>query len=412
MQNVKLVIGSKTRSSWSLRPWLFMKHHGLRFDEIVIPLGQSDTRKRILEHSPSGKVPCLRHGSIRVWESLAICEYAAETFALPRAWPLDPAARALARSMATEMHASFADLRRELPFDTQRSPVAQKVSDAAEADIRRVRALWRQARARHGDGGPWLFGQFGICDAMFAPVALRFHQYQIPLEGPEREYMFQVLMHPAVQDWLDDSSSDGMEGELAGERTSELTHRPAVRLLPGESFAGEEAAARTQEIASVVAARPRAVEPVEAPPREQGPPPAEPPDRGAAAALEDVAADQTEAMPVHAAGAAPAITAPAAEPVADAAAAADEEPVRYDDTVGAFDEDPTETLSAPLAAFLEIAGAAPVAAPGAAKGKARAPAPKAEPEPPRPPAPADADADLDADEKGSPKRLRSTILPP
>lgn len=228
-QKLTLVLGSKDRSSWSLRPWLFLRHHEVPFEEIVLPLGQPDSRARILEHSPSGKVPCLLHGPLKVWESLAICEYAAETLALPQAWPLDPGARALARAMAAEMHAGFADLRRELPFDALRKPAPHTPGEQAAADIARVLALWREARSRHGQGGPWLFGRFGIADAMFAPVALRFHAYAVALEGPEREYVYNLLMHPAVQEWLDAAASERPQepvAETPAERTAEFMVEP------------------------------------------------------------------------------------------------------------------------------------------------------------------------------------------
>ena len=224
-QKLTLVLGSKSRSSWSLRPWLLLRHHEVPFEEIVLPLGQPDSRARILEHSPSGKVPCLLHGPLKVWESLAICEYAAETLALPQAWPLDPTARAMARAMSAEMHAGFADLRRELPFDALRKPTPKAPGDKALADIARVLALWREARSRHGHGGPWLFGRFGIADAMFAPVALRFHAYAVALDGPEREYVYNVLMHPGVQQWLDAAAAEQPQDpvpESPAERTAEF----------------------------------------------------------------------------------------------------------------------------------------------------------------------------------------------
>lgn len=203
MSSLTLVIGSKNLSSWSLRPWLLLKHHGLSFREVLIDLYRPDTRTRILEHSPSGRVPALLHGPIRVWESLAICEYAAEVFALPGAWPLDPAARAFARSVAAEMHGGFGDLRRELPFNAARDPAAVDVSAAAQADIDRICAIWREARSRFGWQGEWLFGHFGIADAMFAPVALRFSSYAVKLGRTEQEYVGRVLAHPAVQQWIE-----------------------------------------------------------------------------------------------------------------------------------------------------------------------------------------------------------------
>ncbi|HSW14777.1 MAG TPA: glutathione S-transferase N-terminal domain-containing protein [Solimonas sp.] len=279
MQKLTLVIADKSRSSWSLRPWLFLRHHGVEFEEVRIALGRPDTREHILEHSPSGKLPCLHHGALRVWESLAICEYAAETFALPLAWPLEPAARAMARAMAAEMHAGFAELRHELPFDTLRPPMPQAYGEKAAVDIARIRALWREARQLHGQGG-WLFGKFGIVDAMFAPVALRFHQYQVPLDGIEREYMFQMLMHPAVQAWMDGAATEELpvrEGPL--ERTAEI--EPPVRAMVVETVtrpsveapmavsAAETAPAPVQmaEVAAkTVEIKPVEVKPVEAAP--------------------------------------------------------------------------------------------------------------------------------------------------
>ncbi|TJY60026.1 glutathione S-transferase family protein [Sinimarinibacterium sp. CAU 1509] len=203
MSTLILYIGSKNLSSWSLRPWLFLRHHAIRFDEVLIPLDRADTRARILEHSPSGKVPLLQHGSTRVWDSLAICEYLAETFALPGAWPSDPAARAYARSVACEMHAGFAALRQALPFDATRDPEPVPLSAAVQADIERIRALWREARTRYGQDGPWLFGRFGIADAMYAPVALRMIAYAVPLDGPEQDYAAAMAAHPAVEKWIE-----------------------------------------------------------------------------------------------------------------------------------------------------------------------------------------------------------------
>lgn len=208
MSGLTLCIGSKNLSSWSLRPWLLMRHHGLPFKEIVVALDRPETHERILERSPSGRVPVLLHGRLRVWESLAICEYLAETFALPGAWPMDPAARAFARSVAHEMHSGFADLRRELPFNATRRPATAPVSAAAGADIDRVRAIWSEARSRFGWQGDWLLGPFGIVDAMFAPVALRFAGYAISLGPTETEYVQRVLKHPAIEEWIEAAAQE------------------------------------------------------------------------------------------------------------------------------------------------------------------------------------------------------------
>lgn len=202
MAELKLVIGSKTYSSWSLRPWLLLRYHNVAFREIPIALNQPDTQKRIAEYSPSGKVPVLLNGPEKVWESLAICEYAAETLKLPAAWPSDVTQKYQARSLACEMHAGFADLRRELPMDCRRAPSPKAYSEAAAADIARIREIWRTCRQAHAKSGDWLFGKFGIVDAMYAPVALRMHTYGVQLDGPEKEYVYTVLHLPALREWL------------------------------------------------------------------------------------------------------------------------------------------------------------------------------------------------------------------
>lgn len=203
MSEVTLVIGNKRSSSWSLRPWLFLQHHGVNFRELIVNPDQPGGLANLAKYSPSGRLPVLLSSEFAVWESLAICEFAAEWFALPAAWPMAPGARAMARSVAHEMQSGFVHLRRELSFDAARRPAPAAISANAQADVTRIRTIWRAARARFGSRGEWLFGQFGIVDAMFAPVALRFHQYSVELDGAERQYVSQVLDHHAVQAWID-----------------------------------------------------------------------------------------------------------------------------------------------------------------------------------------------------------------
>ncbi|MEQ1439274.1 glutathione S-transferase family protein [Fontimonas sp. SYSU GA230001] len=235
MSSLTLYIGSKNLSSWSLRPWLLLRHHGVRFKEVLIDLYRPDTRARILEHSPSGRVPALLHGTTRVWDSLAICEYAAETFALPAAWPMDPAARAYARSIAAEMHSGFADLRRELSFDATREPAPVAASAAAQADIERIGTIWREARDRFGGQGDWLCGHFGIADAMFAPVALRFAGYAVKLGKVERAYVEHVLAHPAVQQWIEAAAMEAPPpAPPAGPLVAKAADAPAAALKTAE----------------------------------------------------------------------------------------------------------------------------------------------------------------------------------
>lgn len=231
MSALTLFIGSKNLSSWSLRPWLFLKHHGVPFKEQVISLTEPDPRTRILQHSPSGKVPLLVRGTTRVWDSLAICEYAAETFALPGAWPMHPAARAQARSITAEMHSGFADLRRELPMDCNRPRAPVNHSQQAASDIARIRAIWREARQQPRDNGEWLFGKFGIADAMFAPVAVRFHVYAVPLDGPERDYVDSLLMHPMLALWMQQAMAESRlspETEVPGKASAPARPKTAA----------------------------------------------------------------------------------------------------------------------------------------------------------------------------------------
>lgn len=201
--NLTLVIGNRNYSSWSLRPWLAMKHAGLAFDEERIALNQPDTKERILRHSPSGRVPCLIDGALVVWDSMAICEYVNELYAGGRLWPRDVGPRARARSVAAEMHAGFGALRTHMPMDLrgrqpQRGAAACARADVA-ADVARIRALWSECLA--ASGGPFLFGEFSIADAFYAPVVTRFRTYAVALDTVLDRYAESVLALPAMQAW-------------------------------------------------------------------------------------------------------------------------------------------------------------------------------------------------------------------
>ncbi|MCG6121090.1 MAG: glutathione S-transferase family protein [Microvirga sp.] len=203
---IKLVIANKCYSSWSLRPWLLMRHHGIAFDEIVIPLGLPDTRERILRHSPSGKVPAIVDGDVSVWESLAIMETLAERRPDLSIWPRDPAARALARAISCEMHAGFGALRKALPMNLGKRYAHRDRGESVAADVARVVAIWTDARARFGAGGPFLFGaDFTAADAMYAPVVTRLDTYGWPVDGAARAYMDAILSLPAYREWLADA---------------------------------------------------------------------------------------------------------------------------------------------------------------------------------------------------------------
>jgi glutathione S-transferase len=196
-----LVIGDKNLSSWSLRPWLLMRHAGIPFAEVKILLDRADTQDRIREHSAAGKVPILQAGDLTVWDSLAICEYIAEAHPDKALWPANAAARAVARSAVAEMHAGFAVLRKELPMEICGDHPDHRWSQAAADDIARVTGLWRDCRARFGGGGPFLFGAFSVADAMYAPVVTRFLTYGVTLGTVERAYCEAVNGLPAMADW-------------------------------------------------------------------------------------------------------------------------------------------------------------------------------------------------------------------
>ncbi|MDR3515934.1 MAG: glutathione S-transferase family protein [Azospirillaceae bacterium] len=200
--DLTLVIGNKAYSSWSLRPWLALMQAGATFQEILIPLDQPDTATAIRHHSPTGRVPLLRHGAITVWESLAICEYVAELFPAAGLWPEDAAPRALARALACEMHAGFAALRHDMPMNLKHRFPGQGRTPATLADIARITTCWLEARARFGGDGPFLFGRFSIADAMFAPVCTRFMTYAVDLPAAAQAYVDAILALPALQAWM------------------------------------------------------------------------------------------------------------------------------------------------------------------------------------------------------------------
>ncbi len=203
MADLAIYLGNKNYSSWSLRPWLVLKHTTVTFDEVVIPLYQSGSRETILKYSPSGRVPALRHGDVTVWESLAICEYLAESFPNFELWPQDQAARALARAVSAEMHAGFHALRQHLPMNIRSSFPGRGVTPEVQADINRIMAIWRDCRTRFGEGnGDFLFGQFTIADAMFAPVVTRFRTYKTDIEREAEAYCDTIMAMPAMQEWI------------------------------------------------------------------------------------------------------------------------------------------------------------------------------------------------------------------
>jgi glutathione S-transferase len=202
---LKLIIGNKAYSSWSLRGWLACKQSGLPFEEAVVPLYDDAWEKRRQgdEFAPSsGKVPILWDGDTVVWDSLAIVEFLAERAGRERFWPADEGARAMARSMAAEMHSGFAALRRKCGMNIRQVYPPHQQDEDVLADLERIMELWAQARARYGGGGQFLFGEFGAADIMFAPVVTRIVTYSLPIPRFAPAYMNAVLQHPFLQDWI------------------------------------------------------------------------------------------------------------------------------------------------------------------------------------------------------------------
>ena len=199
---LKLVIGNKNYSSWSMRPWLALRANDIAFDEVFIPLytGEADKR-RILDFTHSGKVPALIDGDVTVWDSLSIIEYVAERFPEARLWPEDRASRAHARSISAEMHSGFMALRNECGMNLHRPIRAIALSADARANVARIQEIWTECGERYGKLGPFLFGKFGAADAMFAPVVHRLRTYAIAVEPEAQAYMETMTALPAFQEW-------------------------------------------------------------------------------------------------------------------------------------------------------------------------------------------------------------------
>jgi glutathione S-transferase len=198
---LELVIGNKNYSSWSFRPWLAMKVAVIAFRETVISLEAADFKSIALAAGGAGQVPVLIDGDTRVWETLAILEYLAEKFPSVGMWPENVAARALARGIASEMHAGFMPLRRQLPMNMWRPVIPRALDADAKANVARIEAIWLQCRARFGSGGDFLFGTFGAADAMYAPVVSRFHTYAVEVGAVARDYMRAVMDLAAWREW-------------------------------------------------------------------------------------------------------------------------------------------------------------------------------------------------------------------
>lgn len=201
MDQLSLVIGDKNLSSWSMRAWLAAKASGLPFQEILIPLDQAETKLELNKYSPSSRVPCLIHGDLRIWDSLAICEYLAELAPNKDLWPVDQQTRAIARSYVAEMHSGFSGLRSQLSMDIRLKMEIRHLTPQTIEDIKRILSLWTEALKK--SKGPFLFGGFGIADAFYAPVVFRFVSYGVQIQSPIiKQYMQQIQNHEHVEKWV------------------------------------------------------------------------------------------------------------------------------------------------------------------------------------------------------------------
>jgi glutathione S-transferase len=208
---MKLIIGNKAYSSWSLRGWLAAKQSGLNFEEITVPLFQDDwdERKREEDLAPSsGKVPILWDGDAVIWDSMAIVDYLADKVGNVRFWPKDDAARGMARSMSAEMHSGYMALRRECPMNTRKVFENVTISEDARNDAMRILQLWAEARSRFGKEGPYLFGTFSAADIMFAPVVTRFVTYGFSLPGFAAAYADVIMAHPWMLEWYEGAAEE------------------------------------------------------------------------------------------------------------------------------------------------------------------------------------------------------------
>jgi glutathione S-transferase len=196
-----LIIGNKNYSSWSFRPWLAMKVAGIAFRETLVSLEATDFKSRLKAFGGAGKVPVLIDGDVCIWDSLAILEYLAEQYPAAMLWPRDVAARGYARAVASEIHAGFQPLRRQLPMNVRRPVIPRALDAVATADVARIDAIWSDCRSRFGKAGPYLFGSFSAADAMYAPVVWRFHTYAVGVSAAARDYMNALMALPAWSEW-------------------------------------------------------------------------------------------------------------------------------------------------------------------------------------------------------------------
>lgn len=199
----RLVLGNRNYSTWSLRAWWMAKRSGMEFEEIDLKLDTPGFASQVARYSPSGRVPVLHDDGLIIWDTLAIAEYLAEKFPAAGLWPDSLADRAFARSMCSEMHSGFPDLRGQLPMNCRASNRVVAMSEATRRDILRIMTLWGQCRQQHASSGKWLFGRWSIADAFFAPVVLRFKTYDVEISPEAGDWVGAVLDDPDIREWLD-----------------------------------------------------------------------------------------------------------------------------------------------------------------------------------------------------------------
>jgi len=202
MSDLTLIIGNKNYSSWSLRPWVFMKQYNIEFEEIRVPLFTDTTDESLAQYDSDFKVPILKDKDLIIWDSLSILEYLSENYLDSKGLPTEPKARGVARSVCAEMHSSFNHVRNEFPMNCRKQFNHIRPSKDAAREIERIKSLWTVCRSSYGKDGEWLFGNYSIADAMFAPIVLRFEGYNIPLEGLEKAYVDSVLRQPSIKEWI------------------------------------------------------------------------------------------------------------------------------------------------------------------------------------------------------------------
>ncbi|MEM7193702.1 MAG: glutathione S-transferase [Pseudomonadota bacterium] len=205
---MKLIIGNYTYSTWSMRPWFYIDHHNLPVEIERHCLFTDETLGMLDQHFSGGKVPLLLDGEVEVWDTLAILETLAERFPKHRGWPEDSVARSVARSVSAEMHSSFGSMRNDMPMNCKKYFPDFAFSDATSRDIHRIDDIWRYCRKKFGAEGPWLFGDFSIADAMYAPVVMRFRSFPVTVSDTSAEYMQTVLSSGSVRNWLQLSDSE------------------------------------------------------------------------------------------------------------------------------------------------------------------------------------------------------------